>query len=236
MVAAPGSDAPRRDRLGGRHRVRPIVDAAMAAVWLFQMLPGRTGNPLHEFGGVMLLGLFLAHHLLNRGWVSRLVRGRARKARVLLVGDLLLAACMGGVALTGLLMAQTLPLPHVAGVAHVVRPLHACCAYLGFLLVALHMGMHLRAMTAYAHARLEVGRWAPLALVATAALGVWAFVQLDVWTNLSLGMGFPDGVTPVAMLTLEHLALAAPLVVLGTLLDARLGAQERTDYDTKGKR
>lgn len=210
-------DKSRRD---ARRRVRPVIDVSMALAYLFQMMPGKTGNPLHELGGVVLMALFVAHHLLNHGWVRRFTRQRTTRARLLLAGDVALAACMVGTAVTGLLMARTLPLPHVDGIAHVVRSLHAWCAYVGFMLVALHVGLHLRAMAGYAHARLAGGKGkAPVILPVSLAVGGWAFVRLDVLTRLRLGMSFPDGVTPVALLVVEHLALALPFVVLGALID-----------------
>ena len=194
----------------------------MTVVYLLQMVPGKLGNPLHEVAGLAFVVLFVIHHVLNRGWLRRLGHARGSRARLVLVSDLALTACVIGVAATGVLMSRSaVPWAAVPAVAHVVRPLHGCCAYAGLMLVSLHVGLHLRTMRAYAGSRGTTGprpvRYAALAVAAV--LGVWAFVRLGIAGKLLGQPSFPDAMTPLALQLAWHLALAAPFVALGALAD-----------------
>ena len=205
--------------------LRPAVDAAMAVVYLLQMVPGKMGNPLHEAAGIAFALLFVVHHLLNRGWMRRLGRSRDLRARVTLASDALLVVCAAGTALTGVLMSRSaVPWLSVPALAHVVRPLHGCLAYLGFMTVALHAGLHLRVMRGYAGLRRTKSASASLRIVlavASVALGGWAFVRLGVAGKLAFAPSFPDGVTPLLVQLALCLALAAPFVTVGSLVGSR---------------
>ena len=197
-----------------------MVDVAMTVAYLLQMAPGKTGNPLHELVGVVFVALFVVHHMLNRGWLRRLGRQRSLQARTMLVSDVLLTVCVAGVAVTGVLMSRfAVPGLAVPAVAHVVRPLHGACAYAGLMVVSLHVGLHVRAIRGYMGVRAgETSPWVNRALLAaTAVLGTWAFLHLGVAGKLSGRPSFPDGMTPLALQLVWHVALAMPFVVAGAL-------------------
>lgn len=202
-----------------------MVDAAMAVAYLLQMVPGKLGNPLHELGGLAFVALFVVHHLLNRGWVRRLGHTRTARARLTMASDVTLTACVVGVAVTGVLMSRSLvPWAAVPAVAHVVRPLHGCLAYLGLMLVSLHAGLHMRALRGYVGLRGDEGHGGPMtavALVAALTLGGWAFVRLGVAGKLALAPSFPDAMTPLAVQLAWHLSLALPFVLAGALIDGK---------------
>ena len=221
--------------------LRPVVDAAMALVYLLQMMPGKLGNPPHELGGLLLVALFATHHALNRGWVRRLGRARDVRARLTLVGDVALTACVAGMAVTGVLMSRfAVPRASVPAVAHVARPLHGCCAYAGFMLVSLHVGLHARVLRGYAgvRGRLSVARaGASVMVVAALAFGGWAFVRLGVAGKLVGAPSFPDAMTPLGMQLLLHLALAMPFVLVGAFIDRgarRHGTRSRVPEGERG--
>jgi hypothetical protein len=197
----------------------------MAAAYLLQMVPGKVGNPLHEVLGLVLVALVVAHHVLNRGWVRRLRGRRDLRSRVTMAGDALLTACVVAAAATGVLMSRTLaPWLAVPTLAHVVRPLHGACTYLGLMLAALHAGLHARAVRGHVW-RVLAGRGgthdagaARVVRVACVLAGGWAFVRLGVPGKLLGQPSFPDAITPAWLQLLGHGALAAPFVALGALL------------------
>lgn len=212
----------------------------MALVYLLQMAPGRTGNPLHEVAGLAFVVLLVAHHVLNRGWLGRLGQGDGPRARLLLVSDVALTASVAGVAMTGVLMSRSVvPWAAVPAVAHVVRPLHGCCAYLGLMLVALHAGLHVRVMRGYAGQRGEAASSPArdiVLLAVTIALGGWAFVHLGVAGKLVGAPSFPDGMTPLVVQLAWHLALAAPFVAVGALVDDWLRGKAGTSPTAQSRR
>lgn len=189
-------------------RARVLVDAAMALAYLLQMAPYQTGGWYHELAGIAFVVLLVVHHALNARWLRAELR---RHDWLPLLLDAILLVCVVGVAATGVLMAQHVKLLRMEGMAHVVRPLHACLTYAGLMLVSLHAGMHLP--------KRGFGQLAPAVkaalAVAVVALGCYACVSLNVLAKLSFGMGFPDGMTPLPVLVIKHALLAGPFVLLG---------------------
>ena len=53
-----------------------IVDMLMTLLLLFLMGYQLWGEVAHEWAGAGMLVLFLAHHILNRGWYKSLFKGR----------------------------------------------------------------------------------------------------------------------------------------------------------------
>lgn len=208
------------------HWVRPCIDGAMTLVLLIQMVPGAVGNPVHEVCGLAFVALFVAHHALNRGWLKRLGHQRTLRARMTLVSDVVLTACVLGSAVTGVLMSRfAVPWLSIARMAHVVRPLHGTCAYVAFLVCALHVGLHVPVLRGYVG--LRVGgpsgtKVVPWLLAACSVVGgAWAFVRLNMAGKLLGQPSFPDGITPLWMQLGLHLLLAAPFVVAGMMLSTR---------------
>ena len=216
------------------HRIprflRPAVDAGLALTYLVQMLPGPVGNPVHELCGLAFVALFVAHHVLNRGWLSRLGRQHSLRARVTLASDVVLTACVLLTALAGVAMSRSvLPLLAQPQLAHVARPLHGASAHLGLMAVSLHVGLHLRVIGAYAGLRVtrEPRRALAWVLLAVAvALGLIAALHLDVPAKLTGQPGFPDAMTPWPQQLAWHLALVAPFLAIGALLSTQ-GAKPR---------
>ena len=205
--------------------VRPVVDAAMALAYVAQMMPQRTGGLYHELAGIALVALMVAHHVLNLGMLRAQWRRRSAHDLLLLGLDVLLACAVATTAVTGVLISQeVVPALAIADLGHVLWPLHVCASYLGFMLVSVHMGLHLPQVRGYMGAkgrpRRPMSPWARAGIaLACIALGAWAFVRLNVATRLTFGSSFPDGMTPLPLLVLEFLALCAPFAWLGTVLD-----------------
>ncbi|MDO5119680.1 MAG: DUF4405 domain-containing protein [Coriobacteriales bacterium] len=203
----------------------------MTVVLLLQMAPSQLGGLYHELAGIAFVALFVVHHAFNRGWVGRARRARGQVPRVNAVLDVVLTACVVGIAVSGALMSKhalvSLAQPSLA---HVVRPLHACLSYAGLIVVSLHVGLHVPVVCGYARCKKAAWPWWARTLVAVVSLvvGAVAFRRLDVATKLSMGMSFPDGVTPLPFLLAWHIALSAPFVTCGSLLNDALVARQRT--------
>ena len=201
----------KRVRQARLRRARPVVDSAMALVYLLQMAPHQTGGWYHELAGIAFVFLLVAHHVLNARWLQAELR---RRDWLPLVLDAALLACVSGVAVSGMLMAHHVHLLRLGRMAHVVRPLHACLTYAGLMLVSVHAGLHVprRGFDKLAHlARAGVS-------VVLVALGAYAFVSLNVRAKLTMGMSFPDGMTPLPVLVGKHVLLAGPFVLLGMVI------------------
>ena len=123
---------------------RWAADLALIVVLLLLMGYSLIGEEIHEWLGIGILLLLIFHHAINVPWYRNLKWGRYTPYRwvqtVLTV--LLLFAVLGSI-LSGLVLSQYVldaPLLHRLDVP--ARALHLPCAYWGFLLMSLHLGLH----------------------------------------------------------------------------------------------
>ena len=133
-----------------RNSKRKIVDAAMTVVLLFLMAYQVTGEAAHEWIGVSMTILVIVHQILNRRWYSALFKGRYNPYRSLTtVLNILLVLCFAMTAFCGMSMSGY-AVPFLYGLAPVsfVRRMHLSMSHWAFVLMGLHLGMHIPAMTA----------------------------------------------------------------------------------------
>ena len=121
-----------------------LIDVLMTLVLLFLMGYQFWQDAAHEWAGAGMFLLFLLHHVLNGNWYRTLLRGKRSHARVLqLVIDLLVFLAMLGLMASGVILSN-----HVFGFLHIrggmgfARLLHMAASYWGFVLMALHLGLH----------------------------------------------------------------------------------------------
>lgn len=119
----------------------------MHALWLYLMSYRIAHAPrLHALCGVIVFALFLVHHAVNYKWYFTLFKGRYNFRRtVLLVSDLLLFVSMitiavSSVMLSGEVIESTIPMTQFA------HTLHTASTAWGFILMAFHLGFHLRSL------------------------------------------------------------------------------------------
>lgn len=95
-----------------------ILDLVMTILLLLLMAKQITGASAHEWLGAGMFVLWIVHHILNFRWHRQWFKGRMTPFRILqaAVNFLLLIA--------------------------LARPMHIFCAFWGFTLMALHLGMH----------------------------------------------------------------------------------------------
>ena len=120
------------------------VDMVMTILLLFLMARQLTGDSAHEWLGAGMLILWIAHHILNRSWYSHLFKGKYTPARILqTVTNFAVLLSMLGLMVSGIILSREVFafLPISGGIA-LARPLHVLSAFWGFVLMALHLGLH----------------------------------------------------------------------------------------------
>ena len=125
-------------------KVKIVLDAVMTLALLFLMGYPYWGDVVHEWAGTGMFVLFIVHHILNAGWWRSLTKGKYTPARILtLVIDLLVLATMLGLMVSGVLLSNHVFafLPLSGGISF-ARLLHMAASYWGFVLMALHLGLH----------------------------------------------------------------------------------------------
>ena len=211
-------------------KVKIIVDAAMTASMLLLMAYGLVGEAAHEWIGMGMFALFVLHHVLNRRWIGAVPNGRytpLRFVQTLLVGLILL--CMLGSMGSGIIISRYVFafLPKHGGY-EMAEKLHMLCAYWGFVLMSLHLGIHWNMLLTMARKKLrpnKVRTWTLLIIgYLFAAYGVVAFVRRDVGLYLLLKSHFVffDYSEPLVLFLLDYLAVMGLFVVVGCFVNTLL--------------
>ncbi|MGI6008071.1 MAG: DUF4405 domain-containing protein [Ruminococcus sp.] len=134
----------RKKKMKPGSKIRLAVDFLMTLSLLFLMGYQLWGEMAHEWVGTGMFVLFIIHHLLNPAWYRNLFRGKYSIMRVLIsVVDLALLAVMICLMASGIIMSRHvfafLPITGGMGTARLV---HMSACYWGFVLMALHLGLH----------------------------------------------------------------------------------------------
>lgn len=204
-------------------KVKISIDAAMTLALLLLMAYGLVGEAAHEWLGMGMFALFLLHHLLNRRWIRAVPQGRYAPPRIVqtaLAG--LIFLCMVGSMVSGIVLSRRVFafLPKHGGY-ELAGKLHMLCAYWGFVLMSLHLGMHWNMLLAMARKHLQPSKirtWAlRIAGYSFAAYGVVTFVRRDVGLYLLLKSHFVffDYSEPLIAFLLDYLAVMSLFVLAG---------------------
>lgn len=124
--------------------VKRSLDLVMTFLLLFLMGYQFWGDVAHEWAGTAMFLCFILHHVLNRNWYRTIGKGKYRGFRILqLVINVLLFLAMLGLMVSGILLSRhVFAFVNIKGTISFARVLHMISAYWGFLLMALHIGMH----------------------------------------------------------------------------------------------
>ena len=135
-----------------KQKIKIAVDLLMTIALLLLMPYEMTGEAAHEWIGAGMFLLFIIHHILNRKWTGNLVKGRytpMRAAQTVLV--ILILICMLGSMVSGIILSRHLfAFLDIRGLSSQARVIHMTCAYWGFVLMSLHLGIHWGIMTGMA--------------------------------------------------------------------------------------
>lgn len=211
-------------------RTKLAIDAGMTLALLLLMAYSLVGEAAHEWIGMGMFLLFVAHHILNRRWLGAVPNGRYTPIRALqtvLVG--LIFLCMIGSMVSGIVLSRHVFafLPKHGGY-ELAGKLHLLCSYWGFALMSLHLGLHWNGILSLARKHCPLSKLRTWILRSAgylfAAYGVIAFVKRDVWRYLLLQSHFVffDYTEPLLAFLVDYLAVMGLFLLLGFLLSKAL--------------
>jgi len=131
-----------------RDGLRKLVDACMLILLLCLMSYQVTGEEKHEWTGILMTLTVILHQILNRRWYAALFKGRYNAYRsVTTAVNLLLLASMLLTAFCGMSMSEyAVPFLCWARGLIYVRPTHLAMSHWSFVLMGLHLGLHIPLM------------------------------------------------------------------------------------------
>ena len=183
------------------------------------------GEAAHEYLGIGMFLLFVAHHILNIAWWKHIFRGKYTLLRVLgTVINLALAIIMLALPISGMILSRhVFRFLHFGG-ASTARTVHLLASYWGLVLMSFHAGMHGNVMigmfrkAANMQQPSKIRTWS-LRVIALllAACGVHAFVKNKISSYLFLQTQFVfiDFSQPVIQSLLEYCVIIALFMVVG---------------------
>lgn len=208
------------------------TDFGMTALLMLLMAFERVGRTAHEWIGIGIFLLFILHHILNRNWSKNLFRGNYSPIRILqtVSAALVLVTMLGSMVSAVLISRQVFAFLPISGGRAFGRSLHMLCAYWGFVLLSLHLGLHWNQMMGMA-GRLcrHPSRLRRILLrilgVCIALYGIYAFFSRGFpgYIFLQNQFVFFDFDEPLVFLLLDHLAILGLFVWLGHYLARAAG-------------
>jgi uncharacterized membrane protein YbaN (DUF454 family) len=151
----------------------------MTILLLFLMAYQVTGEVLHEWIGIGMTVLVIVHQILNRKWYGALFKGRYRPYRILTTAvNVLLLLSFALTAFCGMSMSGH-AVPFLYGMAPVsfARRMHLSMSHWSFVLMGLHLGLHIPAMTAKMKLEGKTKTIVSAAFCCIAGIGLWLFLR-----------------------------------------------------------
>lgn len=213
---------------------RRITDVGMTVLLLCLMAYQVTGEVLHEWIGIGMTVLVIVHQVLNRRWYGAIFKGKYPALRIattvvnvlLLVSFFLTAVC--GMAMS----AHAVPFLYGILPISLARRLHLSLSYWSFVLMGLHLGLHLPVIAAR-HGLSRKWRIAlGVSFALLAGLGLVFFLRSGISDYLFFqsAFAFLDYEAPAVLVFLDNVLMLlfwAFVGAAGATLCRKLGAKNR---------
>jgi hypothetical protein len=177
---------------------RLLIDFAMTGLLLCALAYRLTGDTAHEWVGIAMFAVCIAHNTLNWKWYKNIFKGAYNLRRTVMTAvNILILLIMTALVITGLLQSRTiLAFLHLPG-GMIIRQIHTTAAYWGLILIAVHIGFHwgmimniMRNITRINRASRKRTWVLRITAVLIVFLGVLPSFDRDMFSKLFLGFSF----------------------------------------------
>ncbi len=202
--------------------IKIVIDVMMTLILLFLMGYQFFGESNHEWAGMVMFVLFIGHHLLNRNWYRGLFKGQmtlSKLIRISVIGLLLITMFLQ--MYSGIVMSRyVFGFLGLNGGLSLARRLHILGAYWGFILMAVHLGMHWNMVINLLKKQIELKvnkRFLFIISLIIAGYGLFVFIDRNFLTYLFLQSEFVffDFQEPVLLFYLDYLSLMGLGIFIG---------------------
>lgn len=201
-----------------------LIDICMTIILLLLMSYSMVGDAAHEWLGIGMFVLLVLHHILNIKWWCSIIKGKYTTFRILqtvLVIAVLLS--MAGSMTSGVILSRHalafLPLHASMSFA---RKLHMVCAYWGFILMSLHLGIHWSIITGITQKLIRKHsqplQWTlRIIAILVAGYGIYAFIKREILSYMFLEIQFVffDFEEPLLLFIFDYIAVMGLFVFAG---------------------
>ena len=171
-------------------RFRMILDVVMTLLFIILMGYYATENEVHEILGTITFILFIIHHVLNIKWYKSIFKGKHNFQRTFhIILNLLLLIAMVGMMVSGIMISADVFAFLDIPTTMFGRRLHMLSTSWGFVLMAIHVGLHITALMQKLNSKMKNSTFEYVyyfILVLLVGLGIYSFVNLRVWEDMFL--------------------------------------------------
>ena len=171
-------------------RVRIIVDVLMFICYITLMGYHIVTDGAHEILGVITFGLFIIHHILNIRWYKSIFKGKYNLYRVIqIIIDMLLLVSMIGIMASSMMISSTVFSFLGLKTTQFGRNLHLISTSWGFVLMGIHLGMHLNVILYKFNKKMKESTFEYvyyLIMILFMLYGLYAFVSTEMWKDMFL--------------------------------------------------
>lgn len=205
--------------------LKTAVDILMTLGLLFLMGYQFWGDAAHEWAGAGMFLLFIAHHTFNRSWYKNIFRGKYSPFRIFqILVDLLVFFAMAGLMVSGIILSNyVFDWMNIRGGISFSRLLHMAASHWGFVLMALHLGLHWSIFTGLMKKVLRLKRASLMRRIllkiigaCIAVYGLTVFIRRHMLTYMLLRTQFVflDFSEPIPLFYLDYLAMMGTFIFL----------------------
>lgn len=201
-----------------KNRIKTAADILMTAALPVLMCYALVGETAHEVIGVVMFCLFIAHHILNFGWIKNLFKRKYTLRRsVGTAVNALVFLCMIGLMYSSIVISKHVFTFITIGGAGTARTIHLLCAYWGLVLMSVHLGMHISQIAARLKLKDKLCKVFAVAFGIFSAVGIYEFIKLK-FTDFLFGrvqFVFIDTSFSVLLKILQYLSVIILFAEIG---------------------
>lgn len=173
-----------------KNKIKIIIDILMTFLFIILMGYYVTENEVHEILGTITIILFIIHHILNIKWYKSIFKGKHNFQRTFhIILNLLLFIAMVGMMVSGVMISADVFAFLNIPTTMFGRRLHMLSTSWGFVLMAIHVGLHISALMNKLNAKMKNSTFEYVyyfVLVLLAGVGIYSFINLKVWEDMFL--------------------------------------------------
>lgn len=211
-----------------KRRLRMLVDIAMFCLFVF-LMGYQPGSGLYSHGvyGVALFALFLLHHLLNLAWYKGLKKGAYPFERKFFIAvNFMLFAAMLFMAASSVMLAEVVFPIAIVRPSQLGRDLHVASTAAGFVLMAVHLGLHTHGALSGLERKCEKSGGRGLCFLAyglVLVLGLYCLLDTGLLGKIMLKLSWQEPFEPMWFYFEHAMSVVALCILTHFLLKMRKG-------------
>jgi hypothetical protein len=218
-----------------KQKIKICLDMVMVVLLPVLMAELLVGKALHEWLGLLMIVIFVAHHVLNIGWIKNLFKGVYSLARVFTTCiNILLLVIMVSLAVSGAMMSSYVFVwLNITSGLMFARKLHLVSSFWGLIVMSLHLGVHMemafgvlrRKFSGLSEGVMKViSVVSKIILLAVCAFGVYSFAEQNVANYLFLKQMFMfyDFTRPTIVFLAEYASMIVLFAAIGYCINKLL--------------